>query len=105
MGWERFGIGALAHVTDSMGNVCVPSEKYHHQSLSGEIPPHFDIATLGRTWEFSLAEILASNELASSTTRVVLFPERTGRPADRPDQLGQRGTDRLKHFPLFVLCL
>ena len=44
----------------------------------------FSIATLGRTWEFSSAEILASNELASSTTRVVLFPERTGRPAGRP---------------------
>ena len=43
---------------------------------------HF-IATSGRTWEFSSAEILASNELASSTTSVVLFPEKNGRPTDR----------------------
>ena len=60
------------------------------------------IATSGRTWEFSSAEILASNELVSSTTRVVLFPERTGRPAGRPDQLGQRGIDRMKHFSPFL---
>ena len=39
-------MGALAHVTDSKGNVHVPPEKYHHQSLSGKIPPHFDINNL-----------------------------------------------------------
>ena len=49
-------MGALAHVTDSKGKVCVyplrrsendPKTRFNqHQSLSGEIVPHYDIYIL-----------------------------------------------------------
>ena len=48
----RAATGALAHVTDSEGNVHIPSEDdpkisfNQHQSLSGENLPNFDINNL-----------------------------------------------------------